>query len=139
MICDECGLGDEELPNLVEDCVVDVCPHVKARGVSTCERCGLELGVVGSDALTCVRADCPQEPERPALDSLKRSDPINPSHYRQGGLEAIDVIEAFGLGFCVGNALKYILRYRFKHDPLEDLKKARWYLDRRISQLEMEE
>lgn len=93
----------------------------------TCDECGLELSVVGGDVLTCIRTDCPQKnvPVEP--------DPVNPSHYQQGGLEAIDVIEAFGLGFCVGNALKYILRYRFKGTPLEDLKKARWYLDREIS------
>lgn len=97
--------------------------------VATCDECGLELGVVGDDVLTCVRADCPQKTEPPP-------DPVNPSHYRQGGVEAIDVIEAYGLGFATGNAVKYILRYRFKGHPLEDLRKARWYLDRRISQLE---
>jgi hypothetical protein len=61
----------------------------------------------------------------------------HPSHYKAGGIEAIDVIEAFGLGFHLGNAVKYILRAGRKHPGvLEDLKKARWYLDREISALE---
>lgn len=62
-------------------------------------------------------------------------DPVNsPSHYVSGGIETIDAIEAWGLGFCLGNAVKYISRAG-KKDPLkrdEDLKKARWYLDRAI-------
>ncbi len=68
------------------------------------------------------------------------SDPVNhPAHY--GGAdnlyEAIKVIEAWGLGFCLGNAVKYISRAGVKSpDPLEDLRKARWYLDREIARLE---
>ena len=66
-------------------------------------------------------------------------DPVNhPDHY--GGAdnpyEAIKVIEAWGLDFCLGNAVKYVSRAGKKGDLLEDLKKARWYLDRRIQQLE---
>jgi len=60
----------------------------------------------------------------------------NPQHY--GGdanpYEAIKVIEAWALGFHLGNVVKYIARAG-KKDPgreLEDLKKARWYLDREI-------
>lgn len=61
------------------------------------------------------------------------SDPVNaPDHYRAGGIEAIEVIEAFGLGFHLGNVVKYVLRAGRKGDRLEDLKKARWYLDRAI-------
>ncbi len=60
------------------------------------------------------------------------ADPINPSHYKANGLEVIDVIEAFGLNFAIGNAIKYLLRAGKKGDRLEDLKKARWYIDREI-------
>jgi hypothetical protein len=66
-------------------------------------------------------------------------DPINaPSHYRAGDpYEAIRVIEAWELGYHLGNVIKYISRAGRKTlDPLEDLKKARWYLDREISNLE---
>lgn len=61
----------------------------------------------------------------------------HPPHYKTAsGMEAIDVIEAFGLGFCLGNTVKYILRHGKKGAALEDLKKARWYLDREIKKLE---
>lgn len=61
----------------------------------------------------------------------------HPAHYSgRGGLEAIDVIEAFGLGFRLGNAVKYILRCGKKDAPIQELKKARWYIDREITKLE---
>ncbi len=60
----------------------------------------------------------------------------HPQHYKSGGLEAIDVIEAFGLNFALGNTVKYILRAGKKGDTLEDLKKSRWYLDREITNRE---
>lgn len=65
------------------------------------------------------------------------SDAINkPAHYTATGIEPIDVIEAWGLGFRLGNCVKYIARHLHKGSPLEDLKKARWYLDREIAALE---
>ena len=65
------------------------------------------------------------------------SDPVhNPPHYKSGGIEAIDVIEAFKLGFHLGNVVKYVLRAGRKGDALEDLEKAAWYLDREIDKLE---
>lgn len=56
----------------------------------------------------------------------------HPDHYRRGGLEAIDVIEAFTDhpdDFLKGNVLKYLLRAGHKGDEAQDLRKARWYLD----------
>lgn len=71
------------------------------------------------------------------------SDPIeHPAHY--GGAdnpyEAIKVIEAWSLAFSLGNCVKYIARAGKKpgHTQLTDLKKARWYLDRQIQQIEKE-
>lgn len=62
---------------------------------------------------------------------MKPDNVNHPAHYISGGLEAIDVIEAFGLGYHLGNAAKYILRAGKKTaNPTEDIKKARWYLDR---------
>ena len=57
----------------------------------------------------------------------------HPAYYQAGGLEVIDIIEAFTLGFHTGNAVKYILRAGRKGDFVEDLGKARWYLDRLLS------
>lgn len=63
-------------------------------------------------------------------------DTVNhPPHYRANGMEAIDVIEAFGLGFCLGNTVKYVLRAGRKGDKKTDLLKAKWYLERAIVQL----
>ena len=57
----------------------------------------------------------------------------SPPHYKSNsGLEAIQVIEAFELGFALGNTVKYILRAGKKGPVLQDLEKARWYLDREI-------
>ncbi len=64
-------------------------------------------------------------------------DPVNhPAHYTShpSGVEAITIAEH--MGFCLGNALKYIWRADLKADAIEDLKKARFYLDREISNRE---
>jgi len=59
----------------------------------------------------------------------------DPPHYKDGGIEKIDFIEAKQLGFNLGNAVKYISRAGKKNDALEDLKKARWYLNREINNM----
>jgi len=56
-------------------------------------------------------------------------DPINPQHYR--GRDVMDIINRYNLSFCLGNVCKYILRAKEK-GGVEDLKKARWYLDEEI-------
>ena len=67
-------------------------------------------------------------------------DAVNrPSHYAEGReFETIDVIEDWGLGYHLGNAVKYISRAGRKDDILQDLKKAQWYLTREIENLELE-
>jgi len=65
------------------------------------------------------------------------SNPIEPDYYRAGRLSVIDFIEQFKLPFALGNVIKYVARE--KHDRLEDLKKARWYLDHAIQQHEANE
>jgi hypothetical protein len=62
-------------------------------------------------------------------------DPINPSHYRRhpSGIECIDITEH--MLFNPGNAVKYIWRYMDKGDPVENLRKAQWYLEREILRL----
>ena len=61
----------------------------------------------------------------------------HPSHYNQG-IEAIDIIESWDLNFSLGNAIKYILRSPYKGKQIEDLEKARWYIDREINRLKDE-
>ena len=67
------------------------------------------------------------------MAGVSNIDPINPSHYK--GDRVMRIIEEFDLGFCLGNVVKYILRHLAKAG-LEDLKKARWYLDREIARQE---
>lgn len=73
-----------------------------------------------------------------------KPDPVNrPAHYTSGGIECIDAMQAaFGdeavKDFCLCNAFKYIWRHRQKNG-VEDLKKARWYLNRLIMEMEAEE
>ncbi len=69
----------------------------------------------------------------------RKTDPVErPAHYTFGKIEVIDAIEDWDLGFHLGNTVKYVARAG-KKDPaktIEDLKKARWYLDRKITVLE---
>jgi hypothetical protein len=60
----------------------------------------------------------------------------HPSHYNKGKFEVIDVIEDWELGFHLGNTVKYVARSPHKKKPLEDLKKAAWYLSRYIAKVE---
>lgn len=62
----------------------------------------------------------------------------HPDHYNSKGIEAIDVIRAFDLSFSLGNVIKYVLRAGRKNKDtyLEDLKKAKWYLDDEIRHVE---
>lgn len=65
-------------------------------------------------------------------DLARYKDKINPDHYKKGDVEVIQLTEK--LGFCEGNIVKYVARYKDKGGK-DDLLKARWYLDRLISQL----
>ena len=71
-------------------------------------------------------------------EMTKKPDAVNhPEHY--GGsdstYEAIKVIEAWELGFCLGNVIKYISRAGKKESRIDDLKKAQWYLTREIEKV----
>lgn len=60
-------------------------------------------------------------------------DPVNhPAHYTTGGVETIDFIEAKKLNYNLGNVVKYITRADHKGNRIEDLRKAKWYLEREI-------
>ena len=71
-------------------------------------------------------------------ECIKPKEMVNhPSHYQsKSGIEVIDVIEAFDLGFNLGNVVKYILRCGKKDSDIQELKKAKWYLEREISNRE---
>lgn len=73
--------------------------------------------------------------DKPKLDYNVINKPV---HYTYGEIEVIDFIEQITkyypttLGFSIGNVIKYLARAPFKGDVLENLKKAKWYLDRAI-------
>ena len=75
-----------------------------------------------------------------------QSDRVNsPSHYTNGKVEAIEVIEdaiqgasSINAGMLQAQVLKYLLRLWYKDDPAEDAKKAQWYLNRLVAKLEEE-
>ena len=81
------------------------------------------------------------EPVEQTIEELvvelpKKEDVINhPSHYTRGKIEVIDFIEDQQLPYHLGNVIKYVARAGYKGDKLEDLKKARWYLDRYINEV----
>ena len=64
------------------------------------------------------------------------NDPVNhPKHYTEhpSGVECIEITEH--MNFCVGNAIKYLWRAGLKGEQIEDLRKARWYIDREIARI----
>ena len=65
-----------------------------------------------------------------------KADMVNhPPHYKAGGIETIDFIEAKNLGYNLGNVVKYVSRADLKGNKLEDLQKAKWYLERAIANI----
>lgn len=80
-----------------------------------------------------------QDLENRLRDGLQKlNSPVDhPAHYNQGKFEVIDVIDDWKLGFCLGNAVKYIARAGHKDkNPVEDLNKAIWYIQHEIKLIE---
>ena len=67
------------------------------------------------------------------------TDAIDPPHYQAhlSGVECIQITEH--MNFCLGNAIKYIWRAGLKNNAIEDLRKARWYIDREIARIDHEQ
>ena len=83
--------------------------------------------------------EAPTYAQEQLADAERRETVNHPSYYTTGGIEAIDAIETWGLGFNLGNVVKYIARAgRKTADSLQDLRKAAWYLDREIKRRERE-
>jgi ATP-dependent protease HslVU (ClpYQ) ATPase subunit len=84
------------------------------------------LSTSNESVLDTINPEC-VKPEEP------KADPVNhPEHYKVGGIETIDFIEAKALSYHLGNAVKYITRADHKGNRLQDLQKAKWYIDRAI-------
>ena len=80
-------------------------------------------------------------PENKSSRSSTKHDMVtSPKHYRMQGVEAIDILEMSMteeefMGYLKGNMLKYIMRYKHKNKPKEDLQKAEWYLKKLIEKI----
>ncbi len=110
--------------------------HINQKIVKDFENIAQEIGeqakqtiMTMQDAMSCMGLEMPE------------SDPVNhPAHYTQGGIECIEAIEASMskeafAGYLKGNMLKYVWRYQHK-GGVEDLRKAQWYLNRLIEEVE---
>jgi len=87
-----------------------------------------QMGLFGSNVVSALKGVA-------ALEPLK-ADPVNhPAHYKVGGIETIDFIEAKKLNYNIGNVVKYLTRADHKGNRKQDLEKALWYLNREISAL----
>ena len=84
--------------------------------------------------------------ETTSTENFYYDDVQNPKHYTDTKIEVIDYIEDKNLGFCLGNVIKYVSRAGRKQSAdktdkekmIQDLRKAQWYLDRRIKELKEE-
>ena len=115
-------------------------------GIRFCKKCGRQM------LITTGGEYCPNCHEGTIIYPIIQIDRLDgggqdlvnhPSHYGKEGdpYETINVIEAWDLDFCLGNAIKYISRAgkKDKSKEIEDLEKAIWYIQRRIHQLEGKE
>jgi hypothetical protein len=99
-----------------------------------------ELGRVIDKAVNVLRGNDKIETVKVTIPA---SDAINPAHYQTGGIESIDYMKAKATpeefnGFLRLTALKYLSRYGYKDDVLQEVKKAKWYIERLIKELENE-
>ena len=91
--------------------------------------------VHGRDSRKVTCADCAAALNASSWATAKDNDPISPDHYKVGGIETIDFMQAkltpeeFA-GYCKGNMLKYITRAGHKDDAGQDMRKALWYGER---------
>ncbi len=125
--------------------------HTECEKHINCRACpfwleGLDIRICKENEVKCVKFETLTERLRQldssCVPSEKSSDNVNsPSHYCKGGLECIDAIRAACEGldgveaYYAGNVIKYVWRFKFKNG-VEDLKKARKYLDWLIEQEE---
>lgn len=129
-VCSRC----ENYTMKLIDCMCEQC-HQAVQAVH-CKRCAKKQGGTLLGNMSFIDGyceDCWNFMRPPSLFD----DPVNhPPHYAQhpSGIECIQITEH--MGFCLGNAFKYIWRADLKTDAIEDLKKAVWYIQREIEKRE---
>lgn len=113
-------------------------PKVETIAPSSIDAVVSQINTVIEDYVNRNETDTPEEQDPNDVPDWEVIEEMvdHPKHYNVGEFEVIDVIEDWGLGFNLGNAVKYIARCDFKENALQDLKKAAWYLNREISRRE---
>jgi hypothetical protein len=143
-------------PNITADDLVSKFNITKQSAYVQLSTLRKEMGIVKSPDGKYrhkIRMQAPMEIKTPALagsltktDDAPRivaehfgvADPVNhPEHYKVGGIETIDFIEAKSLSYNLGNVVKYLTRADHKGNKLQDLQKAQWYLNREIENTSM--
>jgi hypothetical protein len=97
---------------------------------------GVSVGAQETKEQTIIASPPRKTPTLRAKKEIS-NDPVNhPAHYKIGGIETIDFIEAKELNYNLGNVVKYVTRAHYKGNLIEDLKKGAFYLAREIANLE---
>lgn len=90
-----------------------------------CEECAYYNAGDGCEHTICMYED---------IEEVYTEKVDHPSHYNKG-IETIDYIESWDMNFNEGNVIKYTTRAKYKENQLEDLKKAKWYIEREIQRI----
>ncbi len=127
-----------DVPELKLKC--DTCRHKSVYSViEPCDSCNDRYSNYEREGKREVMTDSAGEAARIAREAPIRDNVNKPSHYNQGQIEPIDVITDWQLDFCLGNTVKYISRAEHKDNYLQDLYKARYYLNREIKEWESDD
>jgi len=106
---------------------------MKMEATAKAEPAWKTLAMSISSQPTTITLGAVQQPQEDMGAQEPKEDMVNhPPHYKTGGIETIDFIEAKGLNYRLGNVVKYVTRADHKGDRMENLQKALWYLQREI-------
>lgn len=140
--CDPCCSGWSILKMRCPRCWGEVGQCTRC-GATSCRCCAWPSETDARIAPSEPSLSDPEAPTSSEVDSgateepegAQISDPVKrPAHYTHSRVEVIEAIEAWGLGYRLGNVVKYIARHEHKGRSLEDLEKAAWYLAREIAE-----
>lgn len=141
--------GCIEIKEVTEHHLVPKRTKLQSRKVKLCRKCHnvadvladlLYPGNFKKTKLAALKEEHEEDNKKALEEEKEKNDLVNhPSHYTQTKIEVIDIIEMFSLCFHLGNTVKYVLRAKHKDNESQDLQKAKWYLDRKIKQLEGKE
>ena len=140
--CEQCGKDEVQDKGLCSDCISKL-PKIESRKVVDIHQdengsfsVGGMVNVCENDEIVYTGSQYIEAIEKEVPDAVN-----HPSHYTGSGIECIEAIKASMTtdalaGYLKGNVQKYLWRYEKKVNPVEDLKKARWYLDYLINEME---